>query len=79
MSANPTTIRLLTATLLGLALAGLAGCSGGGTFESKVGGAWPTLPVKCSAYAQGSPEYAACLERDREASAPAPRRPARDA
>ena len=69
---------MLTASLLGLAAAGLAAC-GGGTFESKVGGAWPTLPVKCSAYEEGSPGYAACLERDREASAPPPRRPARDA
>ena len=72
-----------TAILLGLALAGLlAGCSSG-HLETKVGGAWPTLPVKCSAYLHNRVQYDACLARDREAtaaptgaaSAGAPRRP----
>jgi hypothetical protein len=72
MSGNAAIIRLGTPTLL--ALVALAGC-GGNSFESKVGGAWPSEPVKCSAYAQGGAEYAACLERDREASAS--RRPER--
>jgi hypothetical protein len=68
--------RSATAILLGLAVAGLlGGCGGvesegGGTWQSKVGGAWPSMPVKCSAYAQDRAQYEACLARDREATGP---------
>jgi hypothetical protein len=53
----------------GIAMAaGVAGCST--AHETKAGGAWATLPVKCSAYQRGSADYAACLERDREVATP---------
>jgi hypothetical protein len=65
------------APLVGFALAGLAGC--GSSSDVKVGGAWPSHPVKCSAYTHDRAQYEACLERDREATAPAPKRPQREA
>ena len=54
-------IRVGTAILVALGLAGLlGGCSSGSSSEIKVGGAWPSQPVKCSAYEHGSAEYQAC-------------------
>ena len=50
-----------------LLLTSATACGGGGSQDIKVGGAWPTAPVKCSAYAGDRAAYEACLERDRRA------------
>lgn len=55
---RPLFVLLLTAVV--------AACSNGAN-EFKVGGAWPSAPVKCSAYAEDRAAHAACLERDRQA------------